>query len=390
MVWFHASSVGEYEQARVLALALKKKHPQFFIFFTVYSYSAYSQRREDTAFDYLFPLPFDFPAKMKRLLTTIKPQVLVYAKYDVWPNLCRLAYAQGIPQLLISATLPSNSWRLRIPFSLFYRKLYHMLQGVYAIHPVHAQNFSKLKIKSLVYGDTRFDAVKQRADKIPPTVATLLRKLKKLFLHTELFVAGSTYPICEEFILGYLEGHPHSAAIVVPHHPEPKRIEGIVALLKQKNIPYLLYSQLAKRRLPTGVRVLVVDTTGLLAHLYSLGKFAYVGGGFNGKVHSVLEPAFFGLPLLTGPQIQNSQEAIDLHERGLLTVAPYPDKQFLKEFIYKYQNRALYGQVKKALQNYFRENCGATQRLLLALEQATQLRSAGGKSPQKKAAPEVQ
>lgn len=386
VVWFHASSVGEYEQARIVAQKLKKKYPHFFIFFTVYSYSAYSQRQEDTVFDYLYPLPVDFPKKMQNLLDVVKPRIIIYAKYDVWPNLCYLAKKKGVKQILISATLPKNSLRLKFPFSLFFRRIYLLLDAVYAIHSFHQSNFHRLKVPSEVFGDTRFDAVKERVKKLP---GEILNKIKKYLGKSQVLVAGSTYPICEKWLLDFLLLEPKISLILVPHEVYDRRIAAIKEELAQRSISYLCYSDLQKEPVEKKVRVFVVDVTGILPYLYSLGHFAYVGGGFTGKVHSVLEPAYFGLPILTGPKMENSQEAIELFQRKLLTIANYPEPKLLFEFVNKYRNQTLYKQVQKAIKEYFKENCGATERILRALEQTAQLVPAGRKTPHKKEAPQT-
>ncbi len=358
--WLHAASVGEYENARALGLALKKKKPDCFLIFSVYSSSAYDQRRSDELPDVFFVLPFDFSFTAKKLVRAIKPNLILYAKYDVWPNLACIASKAGIPQAIFSASLPLTSRRKSALTRKFYRRVYSYLNIIYSATDEHRERLLELHDEVHTLGDTRYDSVAIRAKSIPAD----LKKLLKGFIDNkkQLIIAGSTYLTSETFLIDAIKELPDAQLILAPHHIDDNHLQSLNLVLEKSGTTYIYYTELQKIQNKHKAQILVIDIMGILPWLYGMGQLAYVGGGWQGSIHSVLEPAFFGLPVLSGPYMLNSQEAIGLREKKLLTLMKEPDK----EAVFSWINGLRKNHVAKgrALKAFYAERMGASDRLV--------------------------
>jgi 3-deoxy-D-manno-octulosonic-acid transferase len=341
-IWFHASSAGEFEQVRAVALELRKQRKDFFFSFSYFSDSAYRAKKNDNVPDVFFALPFDFSWRMNRLIKCMRPEALIIGKYDAWPNQVRAAHRAGVPVYLISATLPERSQRHKWPLKNLMNGIYAPMRQIFAVNAEHAARLGKISpLNVSVTGDTRFDAIAARLKE-----ATAKKKdvdwIKNLFRGKTLLVAGSSYATSEKMIVDYLAQKKQVqkkpvAAIIAPHHIREEKISALEALCKnaalkvnrlsqrEKSIPELSTSSGRDQRKPNDVDVLIIDNLGLLPLLYPLADVAYVGGGFEGSVHSVIEATLAGAPTITGPHIANSPEALELEAAGLLQKMHEPD-----------------------------------------------------------------
>lgn len=316
LVWFHAPSVGEGLQARITLQALRARRPELQVLYTYFSPSAerFATTVPADVTDYL---PLDLPAEMAALLDALRPAAVAFSKTDVWPNLTREAARRGVPLLLLSATLPPGSSRLSAPARLLLGPAYRRLRHVAAISPADAERFGRLGVppeRRSVMGDARFDQVWARAQAADPD-SPLLAPLRATDARPTL-VAGSTWSPDEERLLSAVarlrdEGTP-LRLVLVPHEPTPEHLARTEALLARLSLVH--------RRLShdgNGWEVLLVDRVGVLGDLYALADLAYVGGGWGtAGLHSVLEPAAFGAPVLFGPRHANAREAGELVARG--------------------------------------------------------------------------
>jgi 3-deoxy-D-manno-octulosonic-acid transferase len=261
-------------------------------------------------------LPLDLPEEVGRALDALRPDALVFSKTDVWPNLTREAAVRGVPMALLSATLPASSTRLRAPARAWLSAAYRRLDVVAAISPGDAERFAALGVspeRRTVMGDAHFDRVWARAAGVDRD-SDLLRGLRAPGRVTLL--AGSTWPADEDRLLTALPaaGGPRWRLVLVPHEPTPEHLRRLEARLDAA--PH------AHRRLGTpepadGADVVVVDRVGILGELYAAADVAYVGGGWGtAGLHSVLEPAAFGLPVVFGPRHSNAREAAELVAAG--------------------------------------------------------------------------
>jgi 3-deoxy-D-manno-octulosonic-acid transferase len=321
LVWLHAPSVGEGLQARPVAHRLRALHPEVQLAYTFFSPSAerFAQSIGADITDYL---PFDGRHEANAMLDALQPSLLVFVKLDVWPTLVERAVARGIPVALLSATLAPRSGRSGTLAHLLLRDAYSALQGVGAIDQTNADRLLALGVRPDVLevtGDTRFDQVWARAqgvDRQQPLLQALASSRPTL-------VAGSTWPADESVLLPayarVLQASGREARprlIIAPHEPTATHLAPILDWARSSGLSVATLAEAESDAVAAHSDVIVVDRVGVLGDLYALAKAAFVGGGFHAAgLHSVIEPAAFGAPVLFGPGHDMSREA------GLLLAA---------------------------------------------------------------------
>lgn len=318
-IWFHFTSVGEFEQAKPLISALKDEAR---IVLTYFSPSVHPNVQKYADADVHCYLPFDTSHNAERLMNLIQPNILVFSKFDIWPNLVWVAAKHGVRIALIAGTLHAQSKRLLPIARPFFRVVHADIAVFCAISESDAQRFRQICPKDAhiyITGDTRFDRVYQRAKSVSIEEEFFPGQQS---LPKPIIVAGSTYLEDEKVLLEAYrllrERWPSSAPslILVPHEPTQERIAEIAAQLSQTNIASEYLSSLEPNADLSSVDVLVIDVVGLLAKLYLLGDITFVGGSFRGSVHNVMEPAALQKPVIFGPTIHNAYEAMLLQHRG--------------------------------------------------------------------------
>ncbi len=317
LVWFHVASAGELLQALPVLERFLAEGAQGALTVTSVSGYRWAQRLRDDLPGLLLAdyLPVDRRHEMRELIGLLRPAVLVYTKYDLWPNLVWEAERAGVPQFLISATLQERSLRLRWPLRSLYRTLYTALDGIFAVSEDDRARFAAAVPGHpglAVLGDTRFDSVLARRDALAPPA------LPSALCEGTVLVVGSSWPPDEARVFpGLREAlvrYPALRVLLVPHEIHEAHLREIEAAFGE--LPLARFTRLdAGHR--EHLRVLVVDTVGVLAALYAYASLAYVGGAFTTGVHNVLEPAAMGVPPVFGPFYQNSPEAVELVAQGL-------------------------------------------------------------------------
>lgn len=367
-LWFHMPSVGEYEQAKPIMRAL---YPEYRIVATCFSPSVIEMLRRFPYQDAAIYLPLDSRRNVRRLFDQIAPKALVFSKFDVWPNCVWEARRRGVPLALIAGTLHRTSRRLR-PGG---RSLFRELHGSFAVQcAVSEEDAARLRELSppgariLVTGDTRFDAVYERASSPPERPLLPREPWEGAFV----LVAGSTYLDEERKLIPQFaavrERLSDARLILVPHEPTPRHLEQSEAILQEVGLRSVRYSQVEAGASLAEVHVVLVDRVGLLAHLYGYGDVAYVGGSFRARVHNVMEPAVLERPILIGPYMDNSPEAYGLIERGAILRVETPEQfqQALVHLAEHPQERVWRGRQGR---EYILQNLGATERTLQALRE---------------------
>jgi 3-deoxy-D-manno-octulosonic-acid transferase len=308
LLWMHAPSVGEGLQARPVLERVRETRPDVQLAYTHFSPSAetFASRLNVDFRDYL---PFDATSAARAALDALRPTALVFSKVDVWPTLTREARARGVRLGLISATLAARSSRRRGLASIMVRDAYARLDAVGAIDPEDAERLAELGVRRDVIdvtGDTRYDQVWARAAGVQRTSALLA----PLASTRPTLVAGSTWPADERALLAawvtVRRDLRDARLIIAAHEPTPAHLDPIER--------WAADARLACARLGTAgaqtADVVVVDRVGVLGDLYALASVAYVGGGFHAAgLHSVVEPAAFGAPVLFGPRWHMSRDA---------------------------------------------------------------------------------
>ena len=326
-IWLHATSVGEYEQARPIVRGLRAAGVRP-IAVTHFSPSGRDFARAHPCADHHDYLPLDHPAAMRDLVRAWRPRALVFVKYDCWPALVRAADEASVPVLLLSGALPARSARHRGPLSPLFRAVFdrfaHLGVGSEADRRRLVEGLG-VTAPVTVTGDTRAEQVLARFETAGDSpLAAALRAWG-----TRRLILGSTWPRDEALwwpvLARLLETSPGLNVVWVPHEPEPARLAAIERGCDERG--------LGVQRLGDGetspdaaARCLLVDRIGVLAEIYRAGDVAYVGGSFTTGVHSTLEPAAASLPVLFGPRIDNAEEALAMVERGAGFVLRRPDE----------------------------------------------------------------
>lgn len=338
-LWVHAASMGEFEQ---IVTVIEELSPEWSIVvsFTSPSGLAHARRRTDII-DAVFILPIDWPWSMRALTKQIKPTVVLFSRYDVWPGLAHELKLQGVPTMLVNATTPSaaNGW-LRI----FYRSLYKTLTVIHAVSHESAQNVGELVEREIQYvPDTRYDRVLRVAE-LSNTSGTNEREL--------ILVVGSSWDADEDLLSDACKLDPkmNIRRIIVPHEPTEKRV---ASLIEKFNASRFSESGLE------GNRDVVVDSVGHLLQIYSRASAAFVGGGFGAGVHAVAEPAAFGIPISCGPNISRSYDAQQLVQFGGVECVKTPTEMltWLSDIVLNEQQRKHFGDKNKL---WIRERSGAS------------------------------
>ena len=312
-LWVHAASVGEFEQARPVIAALKEKCPDITIFVSFLSDSGYNARKNFPDASAVFYLPQDTPANAKRLVSLIKPDVLLLMRYDFWPNHLLEAKRRGVKLILAAAVLQKHSPYFKPLLKGFYRSIFHLFDRIFTVSELDMLAFRQIFNcqQAETAGDPRFDQVLLRSRN-----CARVEHLKPLFENRTVLVAGSVWEKDEDLLLAAWKKLDDRASLVlVPHEINPENMAQLFRKLQNLSLEFMAVSDLTEKFDPER-QILVIDQTGYLAELYSLASIAYVGGGFGINVHNTLEPAVQGIPVLFGPHYHNSPEAEGLVAAG--------------------------------------------------------------------------
>ena len=369
--WFHFTSVGEFEQAKPLIEALKD---DVRIVLTYFSPSVHPNVANYPHHDAAIYLPLDTSRNAARLLEIIKPSLLIFSKFDIWPNLVWCAAKRGVPIALIAGTLHPQSKRLALFARPFFRDVHRHISVHCVISEENAQRFRRicpLQAQIEVTGDTRFDRVYQRAVAVNGAGEFFQGQST---LQRPILIAGSTYLEDERVVLEAYHRLRENALhnldwnnlphlILVPHEPTAERIDEIRTQLEHLGLSRVCFSELEEGVDLSEIDVIVIDTVGLLAQLYRLGDIAFVGGSFHGSVHNVMEPAAMAKPILFGPTIHNAYEAGILRARGAAQLVDNAQEmvEVLTSLLSDTARRAQMGQIGKQV---IEENLGASERTL--------------------------
>jgi 3-deoxy-D-manno-octulosonic-acid transferase len=365
-VWFHSSSMGEFEQAKPIILALKQKHPDIRIIVSFFSPSGYEHSKKYPLADVITYLPFDTKRGARTFLAIIRPDIAVMVRYDIWPNHIWELERQGIPVLLANATMRRHTSR-RLPLVRnFHHYLYRAVTEILTVSRDDAEMFATFSLAAgaiHAIGDTRYDQVTARSIE-----AQKRRIVPESITHNKcVIVAGSTWPEDEEVILpalyalnGEIE---NLLLILVPHEPTVDHVEDLEQQLAGR-ASAIRFSALNEYK---GERVIIVDSIGILLILYAYANIAYIGGSFRQGIHNVLEAAVFGIPVVFGPKHRNSQEPLQLVERGGGFVVNNSE-ELCHTFKSLLENTPVRSTAGTRAAEFVQSNTGATGRFLHHLE----------------------
>lgn len=302
-VWFHAASLGEFEQGRPLIERLRKNHPEYKILLTFFSPSGYEVRKNYEGADIICYLPLDTPINAIRFLRLIRPVKAYFIKYEFWYNYLHILKHRKVPVYSVSSI-----FRPQQIFFRWYGKEYARVLKCFTHFFVQNQEscdlLASLGIRCVtVTGDTRFDRVleiKAQAKELP--IVDAFKSGHKIF------VAGSSWPPDEEIFIEFFNKRRDWKLIIAPHVIGKDHLDQIQEMLKHKTVLYTETTPEEARE----AECLIINCFGLLSSIYRYGEVAYVGGGFGVGIHNVLEAAVWGIPVIFGPNNKRFQEALGL------------------------------------------------------------------------------
>ena len=304
-IWFHCSSLGEFEQGRPLIEIIKKKYKQYKIVLTFFSPSGYEMRKNYDGADIVNYLPVDTPENAKIFLDLIKPEKVFFIKYEYWYFFLSEIAVRKIPLILVSAVFHTDSIFFKKNFiGKWYRDMLIKFDHLFVQDEKSVQLLREAGInRCSVAGDTRIDrvvAIAGDAKNIP-----LIEKFKGKSL---LIVGGSTWKPDEDLLSKYINSSKDVKIIFAPHEVSETNIKRLQKIIE---VPSVRFSKSDIKDI-ANYKVLIIDSIGLLSSIYKYGSVAYIGGGFGVGIHNILEPAVFGLPVIFGPNHEKFKEATDL------------------------------------------------------------------------------
>ena len=366
LLWMHAPSVGEGLQARPVLQRMRGRRPNVQLAYTHFSPSAvaFAERLDVDFRDYLI---LDTTGDSAAAIEALRPTALVFSKLDVWPNLVSAAHYRRVRLGLISATLAERSTRRSGIARALLHDAYAALDAVGAVDLADADRLVALGVRQSaieVTGDTRYDQVWERATSVDGNQTPL----RTLASDRPTVVAGSTWPADEAVLLPAFaqlrRSSPDVRLIIAPHEPTAAHIEPIVSWARQTGAIVARLSD----TMAGAADVVVVDQMGMLGDLYWLATIAYVGGGFHGAgLHSVLEPAAFGAPVLFGPRYQMSRDAtLLLRSGGAISVAD--ERAMVTTMTRWLKDESRRTDAGESARTVVREGLGAADRAFLLVE----------------------
>ena len=311
-IWFHAASLGEFEQGRPIMEAIRREHPGYKILLTFFSPSGYEVRKNYDGADVVVYLPIDTKRNARRFLRLTNPVMAFFIKYEFWSNYLHMLKERHVPTFSVSSIFRPNQIFFRA-----YGKGYGMVLDCFTHFFVQNEESRDL-LKSIgidcvsVTGDTRFDRVLQIRDagKSLPIVENFVGGTAEERPH--VFIAGSSWPPDEDIFIRYFNEHRDWKLIIAPHVIGDDHMKQILGMLERKTVRYTE----ATTENVVGAECLIIDCFGLLSSIYRYADVTYVGGGFGVGIHNVLEAAVWGKPVIFGPNNKNFQEAQGLLKAG--------------------------------------------------------------------------
>lgn len=351
-IWFHAASVGEFEQGRPIMERIKKQHPEKKILLTFFSPSGYEMRKNYQGADVVSYLPFATKKKVRSFLDIVRPEMAVFVKYEFWPNYLKQLAQRQIPTYLVAGIFRPSQYFFRW-YGAAYRKCLSCFTHLFLQDEDSAALMAKYNItNTTVCGDPRFDRVVEIA-----SAAKDLNILQQFAQGAPVIVAGSTWLPDEELLTRYFQENENIKLVIVPHETDKHHLHAIYHLLHGR---YVRYTEATQQNLEFA-RCLVVDTMGILASIYRYATVAYVGGGFGVGIHNVLEAAVYGCPVVIGPNYKKFREAHGLIQcQGAFSVHNYTEfKARMDELLYQSKD--------DNARRYVLDNCGATDVIYKAI-----------------------
>ena len=344
IVWFHCSSLGEFEQGRSVIELYKQKHPNHKLLLTFFSPSGFEIRKNYKVVDWVFYLPLDTKFNAKNFVEIVNPTKVIFIKYDFWFNYISEIHKKEIPLYFISSIFRKD--QIFFKFDWFAKQL-KKVTHFFVQDELSKSLLSSIGInKVTVSGDSRFDTVIKRSNSSDGNLV-----ISDFVKGLPTIIFGSTWSKDEDIISRFIKKNSQYNYIIAPHEIEN---DNIISL--QKKTGALLYSKLEKNPIKSS-NVIIIDNIGLLSSIYQYADIAYVGGGFGKGIHNILEPASYGLPIIFGPNYFKFKEAHDLISlRAAISINDFKEFSSAINYFSQYD--------KNLSKNYVLEKGGATDLII--------------------------
>ncbi len=357
-IWFHVSSLGEFEQGLPVIESLKQNFPKYKILLTFFSPSGYEPRKNFHLADKVAYMPSDTLHNAKRLIKNFNIKAAFFVKYDFWFNYMKVLKQNDIPLYYISALLHPEHYFFKF-YASWFRKQLKNVTHYFVQNEETATLLNMIGINDVtVTGDTRFDRVFEIAKK-----SESFPEIEKFINGRKCIIAGSSWPSDEKYLIPFSKKMPDDyCMIIAPHDISDSHIKQITSQLED----YILYSQQTSD-CGRDAKVLVINTIGILKKIYKYARFAYVGGGFMNSIHNTQEALVFGCPVVIGPKYHKFVEAVDLVEKGGMFSVDN-QKEFDETFDSLINDEDFYNKASGICQDYIQLSIGATKVIMNNLQ----------------------
>jgi 3-deoxy-D-manno-octulosonic-acid transferase len=359
VIWIHCASLGEFEQGRPVIEAIRREMPWFKVMLTFFSPSGYEIRKNYDKADCISYLPSDTPLNASKFGEIVKPELVIFVKYEFWNNYISVIHKNKIPLYLISGIFRPGQHFFKW-YGSFFRSMLRKFEKIYVQNSQSLELLRGIGIENVVIaGDTRFDRVAEIA-----SAAKDIPLLEKFRGDEKLFLAGSSWRQDEEIISEYINKHPMRMKwVFAPHEIDEQNIKRLEKLLDAKHIRFSEVNDSG-----TDARVLIIDNIGMLSSAYKYAYIAAIGGGFGKGIHNVLEPACWGIPVVFGPKYKNFKEAVDLLKSdGAKTFTTKDDFRKIMDLLLS--DEKIYTNCAAVASKYVTENAGATKIIIKEIHQ---------------------
>ena len=356
-VWFHAASLGEFEQGRPLMEQMKREHPDIKILLTFFSPSGYEVRKNYEGADIICYLPLDTITNARRFLRTVRPEMAFFIKYEFWYNYLHILKHRNVPVYSVSSIFRDGQVFFRW-YGRQYGKVLKCFTHFYVQNEKSKELLNKIGLTNVtITGDTRFDRVLQIKEQ-----AKQLPVIEQFTKGQKVFIAGSSWQPDEDIFIKYFNEHRDWKLVIAPHVIGEDHLQQIEKLLEgRKVVRYTDISENSKDL--EDAEALIINCFGLLSSIYNYAGVTYVGGGFGVGIHNTLEAAVWDVPVIFGPNNEKFHEAQGLKAcEGGFEITNYED---FEQLMNRFESDADYQ--KKAGQqagDYVKQLSGATKRIL--------------------------
>ena len=354
IIWFHISSLGEFEQGRPLIDEIKLKYPKNKILLTFFSPSGYNIRKNYENADYVLYLPADTIKNMNEIVKLICPKIVFFVKYDFWYNLLHILFRNNIPVYFVSSSFTEKKFFFK-PYAGWFRNHLKKVNCFFVQTKSSVEVLKNHGITNAIHaGDTRLDRVIKIAEenKKFPFVENFIN-------NRFTYIAGSSWTKDEFFVKKYSEKYNNHAIIIAPHDVSERKIVELENLFKENTIRYSEIEKCSDLK----KRILIIDGIGILAHLYKYANLVHIGNGFGKSIHNILEPVAYCKPVIFGPNYSQFPEAIELViSEGAFSFSDIKEYMTITNKIIKDSN--FVNSISQKCETYIKENAGATKKIV--------------------------